>query len=145
MITVYFSSKIPHVCPYYFSIYNITTTYIFRDCDGNFVNSLLQRMEQYANNLEVLVEERTADYIEEKKRCEEVLYQLLPKCVAQQLITGHEVKAENFDSVTIYFSDIVGFTTLAAKSTPFELVEFLNDLYTCFDSIIGHFDVYKVG
>lgn len=36
-------------------------------------------MEQYANNLEALVEERTADYLEEKRKCEELLYQLLPK------------------------------------------------------------------
>lgn len=36
-------------------------------------------MEQYANNLEEQVEERTADYLEEKKKCEELLYQLLPK------------------------------------------------------------------
>lgn len=39
-------------------------------------------MEQYANNLEGLVEERTQDYLEEKKKCEELLYQLLPKSVA---------------------------------------------------------------
>lgn len=38
-------------------------------------------MEQYANNLEALVEERTADYLEEKRKCEELLYQLLPKYV----------------------------------------------------------------
>lgn len=36
-------------------------------------------MEQYANNLEALVEERTQDYFEEKRKCEELLYQLLPR------------------------------------------------------------------
>ncbi|KAK6639366.1 Receptor-type guanylate cyclase gcy-28 [Polyplax serrata] len=46
---------------------------------GNILDNLLSRMEQYANNLEALVEERTSDYLEEKKKCEELLYQLLPK------------------------------------------------------------------
>lgn len=46
---------------------------------GNILDNLLSRMEQYANNLEAQVEERTADYLEEKKKCEELLYQLLPK------------------------------------------------------------------
>lgn len=46
---------------------------------GNILDNLLSRMEQYANNLEALVEERTADYLEEKQRCEDLLYQLLPK------------------------------------------------------------------
>lgn len=44
-------------------------------------------MELYANNLEQLVEERTADYLEEKQRCEELLYQLLPKYI--NLCTQH--------------------------------------------------------
>ncbi|PBC29380.1 Atrial natriuretic peptide receptor [Apis cerana cerana] len=111
---------------------------------SNILDNLLSRMEQYATNLETLVEERTADYLEEKRKCEELLYQLLPKSVASQLIIGQSVIAETYDQVTIYFSDIVGFTKLSAESTPLQVVDLLNDLYTCFDSIIENFDVYKV-
>ena len=46
---------------------------------SNILDNLLSRMEQYANNLEALVEERTSDYLEEKRKCEDLLYELLPK------------------------------------------------------------------
>lgn len=52
----------------------------YRDGDkGNILDNLLSRMEQYANNLEALVEERTADYLEQKKKAEDLLYMMLPK------------------------------------------------------------------
>ncbi|UYV84423.1 hypothetical protein LAZ67_X002121 [Cordylochernes scorpioides] len=51
-----------------------------KECEsGNILDNLLSRMEQYANNLESLVEERTSDYLEEKRKAENLLYQLLPK------------------------------------------------------------------
>ncbi|XP_048881491.1 atrial natriuretic peptide receptor 1-like [Brienomyrus brachyistius] len=110
----------------------------------NILDNLLSRMEQYANNLEELVEDRTQAYLEEKRKAEALLYQILPHSVAEQLKRGETVQAEAFDSVTIYFSDIVGFTAISAESTPMQVVTLLNDLYTCFDAIIDNFDVYKV-
>uniref|UniRef100_A0A8B9L454 Guanylate cyclase n=1 Tax=Astyanax mexicanus TaxID=7994 RepID=A0A8B9L454_ASTMX len=115
-----------------------------REVSRDILDNLLSRMEQYANNLEELVEERTQAYLEEKRKAEALLYQILPHSVAEQLKRGETVQAEAFDSVTIYFSDIVGFTSLSAESTPMQVVTLLNDLYTCFDAIIDNFDVYKV-
>ncbi|XP_077988259.1 atrial natriuretic peptide receptor 2-like [Glandiceps talaboti] len=110
----------------------------------NIMDNLLSRMEQYANNLEGVVLERTAQLAEEKKRSEELLHQLLPKTVADQLKRGEMVEAETFDCVTIFFSDIVGFTAMCSVSTPMQVVTFLNDLYTSFDAVIDNFDVYKI-
>nr|XP_021189562.2 guanylate cyclase 32E isoform X1 [Helicoverpa armigera] len=110
----------------------------------NIFDNMIAMMEKYANNLEALVDERTDQLQEEKKKTEALLEEMLPAPVADQLKRGRRVMPESYDSVTIYFSDIVGFTAMSAESTPLQVVDFLNDLYTCFDSILENFDVYKV-
>ncbi|XP_046555088.1 atrial natriuretic peptide receptor 1-like [Haliotis rubra] len=111
---------------------------------GNLLDSLLRRMELYANNLEKLVEEKTHELREEKKKSEELLYQILPRSVAERLKRGLRVEPEEFECVTIYFSDICGFTNISARSSPMQVVDLLNDLYSCFDAVIDAYDVYKV-
>ncbi|KAJ8956736.1 hypothetical protein NQ318_014092, partial [Aromia moschata] len=110
----------------------------------NIFDNMLAIMEKYAYNLEGLVQERTNQLTEEKKKTDALLHRMLPKSVADALKKGEKVEAESFQCVTIYFSDIVGFTELSAVSTPLQVIDLLNDLYTCFDSIISHYDVYKV-
>ncbi|XP_059175797.1 atrial natriuretic peptide receptor 1-like [Physella acuta] len=112
--------------------------------DVALVDRLLTRLEEYTSNLEDIVEERTQQLAIEKKKSEVLLDQILPRSVSDKLKQGEPVDPETYDMVTIYFSDIVGFTSLSASSSPLEVVGFLNALYSEFDATISLFDVYKV-
>ncbi|XP_067685834.1 atrial natriuretic peptide receptor 2-like [Haliotis asinina] len=138
-------SELPHHRPLMANVKrDINELAIQVGASGSLMDSLLRRMEQYANNLEKLVDEKTVELREEKKKTEDLLDQILPRPVANQLKLGQRVKPDAFESVTVCFTDICGFTVLSSKSTPMQVVDLLNDLYSCFDDIIENYDVYKV-
>uniref|UniRef100_A0A8C5LPA4 Guanylate cyclase n=1 Tax=Leptobrachium leishanense TaxID=445787 RepID=A0A8C5LPA4_9ANUR len=108
------------------------------------VDVMMTLMEKYSKHLELLVAERTQDLMHEKQKTDQLLYSMLPKQVADDLRQGKPSQAQSYASATIFFSDIVGFTHLSSTSTPYQVVDFLNKLYTTFDEIIDNYDVYKV-
>ncbi|KAK3771578.1 hypothetical protein RRG08_007319, partial [Elysia crispata] len=110
----------------------------------NIMDNMLLMLESYSSNLEQLVTDRTEELEAEKRKTDSLLYQMLPPLVAEQLKSGMSVTPESYDQVSIFFSDIVGFTAIASQSRPLEVVDLLNDLYTCFDEVIARRDVYKV-
>uniref|UniRef100_A0A673ADH4 Guanylate cyclase n=1 Tax=Sphaeramia orbicularis TaxID=375764 RepID=A0A673ADH4_9TELE len=110
----------------------------------SYMDNMIRRLQMYSRNLEHLVEERTVLYKAERDRADCLNFMLLPGPVVKSLKESGVVEPELYDEVTIYFSDIVGFTTLCQYSTPMEVVDMLNDIYKGFDSIVDHHDVYKV-
>uniref|UniRef100_A0A8C9WYF8 Guanylate cyclase n=1 Tax=Sander lucioperca TaxID=283035 RepID=A0A8C9WYF8_SANLU len=108
------------------------------------VDMMMNLMEKYSKHLEAIVAERTQDLLQEKQKTDLLLYSMLPKPVADDLRQGRTSEAQSYSNATVYFSDIVGFTQLSGASTPHQVVDFLNQLYTTFDDIIDIYDVYKV-
>ena len=88
---------------------------------GGLVDNLLDRLEKYSTNLEKILNDRVDELQQEKHKSEELLKQMLPKMVADKLKAGLVVEPELYDCVTIYFSDIVGFTEMCSDLKPVQI------------------------
>ena len=86
---------------------------------------------------------KVRDLRREKRRAETLIYQMLPKSVAESLKSNKQT-SELFDSATICFTEIDGFKDIARNCKPLELFDLLNVLYKTFDARIDSYDVYKV-
>ncbi|XP_052083557.1 uncharacterized protein LOC127720848 [Mytilus californianus] len=104
------------------------------------VYNLTSEIQKYS----ISIANRTKALNKEKKRTDMLLYQLLPQSVAEMLKKGEQVDAEQYNESTMFFSDVVGFTSISAASSPLQVVDMLNSLYLCFDERIDIYDVYKV-
>ncbi len=72
---------------------------------------------------------------EEEARTERLLHHILPAPIAARLKAGERVIADNFADVTVLFADLVGFTGMAARMTPKEVVVLLNEIFSSFDAL----------
>ena len=88
--------------------------------------------------------EKTQELNLEKSKTDTLLYQMVPKTIAERLKNNGVVDSEFFKSVTIFFSDIFDFSTILMSVPPMDLVNLINSLYTSMDERIVNYDVYKV-
>ncbi|XP_074601582.1 guanylate cyclase soluble subunit beta-1-like isoform X2 [Brevipalpus obovatus] len=109
---------------------------------------------QLTKNLEILTDKLQQTYRElekEKEKTDRLLYSVLPPSVANELRHSRPVPAKKYESVTILFSGIVGFSTFCGKNSDakgaIKIVNLLNSIYTTFDVLTDprkNPNVYKV-
>lgn len=70
------------------------------------------------------------------RQSDDLVRNILPDEIAERLKTSDEMIAEDFESASILFADVVGFTPLTAEMTPAEMVTLLNDIFSGFDALV---------
>jgi class 3 adenylate cyclase len=96
----------------------------------------------YRNSLQKTKVNKILD--KQKDQIEHLLLNILPKEVAYELQTNGNSKPRQFDEVSILFTDFQGFTSIADKLSPGELVEDLNECFIEFDSITDKYNLEKI-
>ncbi len=80
----------------------------------------------------------------EKDKSENLLLNILPKAVADRLKQGEQTIANGHAMVTVLFADLVGFTELARRTSPADLVSLLNGIFTAFDLLVEKHQLEKI-
>jgi class 3 adenylate cyclase len=80
----------------------------------------------------------------ERQKSDELLLNILPVKIADELKTYGKAKMRNYRTVSILFTDFKGFTNIAATMSPDKLMEELNDCFTAFDQIIVKHNLEKI-
>jgi class 3 adenylate cyclase len=80
----------------------------------------------------------------EQQRSEELLLNILPFEIAEELKSKGSADAKQFDQVTIMFTDFIGFTQISEKLSPTELVNEIHTCFKAFDEIIGKYNIEKI-
>jgi guanylate cyclase len=132
---------------------NIITSVIFNDffvAHGQTVTQG-QRLVFFAMNLGIasMVVFGFAAYfvgsaLAEKQKADRLLRNILPEKIARTLKSRDGVIAEEFESVSVLFADIVDYTTFSSDKKPSEVVSRLNDIFQQFDELADRHGLEKI-
>ena len=112
---------------------------------------LIQELQEHNEQLEERVKLRTVEIekqkmqIEtEKAKSDELLRNILPDEVAEELKLNGKAIARKHQNVSVLFADIKGFTSLAENMTPDLLVQQLDEIFSSFDLITSKYGLEKI-
>ena len=95
-------------------------------------------------NLEQKVADRTEELAQEKQKSDELLLNILPLEIAEELKSKGTTTPKKFEKVTVMFTDFKGFTQLSESLSPEELVHEIDTCFSAFDEIIEKNKLEKI-
>ncbi len=111
----------------------------------DYVTKPIQREELLARVNTHIKLRRLQQHLEEKEReANQLLLNVLPQPIVDQLKRDGTVLAESFSDVSVLFADIVGFTEFSAQQDPKMLIEVLNSLFSSFDRFVDALKLEKI-
>mmetsp|Transcript_73487 Transcript_73487/g.239082 ORF Transcript_73487/g.239082 Transcript_73487/m.239082 type:complete len:1263 (+) Transcript_73487:103-3891(+) len=79
-----------------------------------------------------------------RRRTNDLLFDVFPRHIAEAILDGKKIEPEHHGMVTIFFSDIVGFTDISGTMEPHKVSAMLDRLYSQFDALSSSMNVFKV-
>jgi len=112
----------------------------FGNIPGDEVGGLLHTLKKMLKALR----ESEEVVLSEKKKSDDLLLNILPAEVADELKNKGSAEARHFDNVTVLFTDFKGFTTMAERLSPQQLVNELDACFRAFDHIMERHNIEKI-
>jgi class 3 adenylate cyclase/ligand-binding sensor domain-containing protein len=109
-----------------------------------FVRLRTRRLRKDRERLERTVRERTQELAAEKERSEDLLLNILPEEVAEELKENGRAAAHRFEHCTVLFSDFKGFTSFSSSMDSDTLVSELHHYFGLFDRLCDQHGVEKI-
>ncbi|HSQ43645.1 MAG TPA: adenylate/guanylate cyclase domain-containing protein, partial [Ginsengibacter sp.] len=98
----------------------------------------------FYSELEHKVEERTNELRIEKKKSDDLLLNILPEDIANELKQTGNTKPRSYEVATVMFTDFENFTSKSEKLSPEELVAIIDTCFKKFDEIISKYNIEKI-
>jgi adenylate cyclase len=104
----------------------------------------LERDRRIVFHQALVIAEQSAELQQEQEETQRLLLNILPAAVSDRLRRGESPIADSYTSVSVLFADIVGFTPLAARMLPTEVIDFLSELFLSFDRLVEERGLEKI-
>ncbi len=121
-----------------------------KNIQSNTIKSKTQMRNRFVGGMAIVIIFTVIFYIQknrisnEKKRSDDLLLNILPEEVAEELKQKGSAEAKQFDEVTVMFTDFKGFTQISEKLSPSELVAEIDTCFKAFDNIMDKFHIEKI-